>query len=554
MKRAIFLGILITGLAAVLGACGSSDDESIGAGTGGPVGGSAGTSGGTGGLIGPTSGSGPAAATGGAAPTGGTGIGGSSGGVAPAGGTGGTTGGTAGTDGGTGGAAGGTGSIPSSFSFSGTVTNFAGEPIAGATVKLDKIGASVTTADDGTFTLANQSASEPDAVFNASLVVTQTGYLDYQSLMYNQPEASGMVIRMASADHPLYTWGKLYEQGSADFPSCHSASIVELPDGTLLSTYFGGSKESADDVEVRLSRKEPGQDWVLPIGLTDAPNDGLSVENPNIFQEREGKIFIFWKSTHGSPNRIGMQMTSTDGGHTWSEPRRMCDQCHAPEKNKAVQLEDGTILCPTSDRNGFFNDGYLYVEKSTDGGETWTPMARAPDGGLPQAKQPAIMFHADGRLQMMARSKGGKIPMVWSTDNGDTWSTMERSVLPANNGGIDATTLRDGRQFITYNHVPTPEGSKGSRCFLNAAISNDGVAWSAALVLAICSGGQFSYPAVIQSRDGLVHVVHTYHRKTIGHIVINPYLITDATTVPMPDGEWPTSGPLSKGENTDKEG
>jgi hypothetical protein len=84
-------------------------------------------------------------------------------------------------------------------------------------------------------------------------------------------------------------------------------------------------------------------------------------------------------------------------------------------------------------------------------------------------------------------------------------------------------------------------------------VSKDGEAWSAALVISICSGGQFSYPAVIQSRDGLVHITHTWHRKTIAHIVVNPYKITDDTVVPMPDGKWPTSGPLSKGENKDKE-
>jgi hypothetical protein len=49
-------------------------------------------------------------------------------------------------------------------------------------------------------------------------------------------------------------------------------------------------------------------------------------------------------------------------------------------------------------------------------------------------------------------------------------------------------------------------------------------------------------------------VVHTWHRSTIEHVVINPYKITDETVVPMPDGTWPTSGPLSKGENKDKEG
>jgi alpha-L-rhamnosidase len=152
---------------------------------------------------------------------------------------------------------------------------------------------------------------------------------------------------------------------------------------------------------------------------------------------------------------------------------------------------------------------------------------------------------------MMARSTG-KIPMTFSDDNGETWSPLEHSILPANGSGIDGVTLRDGRLFLTYNHVPSK--GKGPRNFLNAAVSKDGKAWSAALVLGICGGGQFSYPAVIQGRDGLVHVVHTWHRATIAHIVVNPYKITDATTVPMPNGEWPASGPLSKGENKDKEG
>jgi predicted neuraminidase len=369
--------------------------------------------------------------------------------------------------------------------------------------------------------------------------------------MYNQPKASGMVIRMASADHPVWSREMVFEEGSADFRSCHSSSIVELPDGTLLSVYFGGSKESADDVEVRLSRKEPGQDWQTPIALTDAPNDGLSVENPNIFQDREGKIFVFWSSTHGSPNRVGMMRTSTDGGKTWSDARELGNDLMGPEKNKAVQLEDGTILCPTADRNGNHPGGSLMVVRSTDGGKTWEGLPGADDGDGGRAIQPTILFHADGRLQMMARGKG-KIPTTWSSDNGQTWTPLEKSVLPANWSGIDGVTLRDGRQFLAYNHVPS--SGKGPRNFLNIAVSKDGKAWGAGLVLGMCDGGQFSYPAIIQSRDGLVHVVHTWHRKTIAHIVVNPYKITDATVEPMPDGDWPTSGPLSKGENQDKKG
>jgi predicted neuraminidase len=225
-----------------------------------------------------------------------------------------------------------------------------------------------------------------------------------------------------------------------------------------------------------------------------------------------------------------------------------------PEDGKAVQLANGDILAPAADRNGFFDGGNLYVEISTDKGETWTPSETNEDDNGFTTIQPNILIHADGRLQMMARGRGGKIPVTWSNDNGRTWSGLEASTLPANWSGLDVISTRDGRHFIAYNHDPTPEGEKGERCFLTLAVSPDGVNWSAAQVLGICDGGQLSYPAIIQGRDGLLHVVHTYHRDTIAHIVINPYLITDATIEPMPTGEWPTSGPLSAGENQDKEG
>jgi alpha-L-rhamnosidase len=153
---------------------------------------------------------------------------------------------------------------------------------------------------------------------------------------------------------------------------------------------------------------------------------------------------------------------------------------------------------------------------------------------------------------MVARGRGGNIPTTWSNDKGRTWSPLSTINLPANWAGLDAVTLRDGRHFIVYNHVPTEPGRKGGRRFLNLSSSKDGKVWDAALVLGMCDGGQFSYPSIIQGRDGLVHIVHTWHRKTIAHIVVNPYKITDENVVPMPDGKWPTSGPLSKEKNKDK--
>jgi hypothetical protein len=47
---------------------------------------------------------------------------------------------------------------------------------------------------------------------------------------------------------------------------------------------------------------------------------------------------------------------------------------------------------------------------------------------------------------------------------------------------------------------------------------------------------------VIQTSDGMVHIVYTWHRERIKHVVLDPERLE---TAPMPNGEWPTEGPFS---------
>ena len=42
---------------------------------------------------------------------------------------------------------------------------------------------------------------------------------------------------------------------------CHASSIMELSDGTLLCTWFGGTRERAKDVKIWLARKPKGGTW-----------------------------------------------------------------------------------------------------------------------------------------------------------------------------------------------------------------------------------------------------------------------------------------------------
>jgi predicted neuraminidase len=154
---------------------------------------------------------------------------------------------------------------------------------------------------------------------------------------------------------------------------------------------------------------------------------------------------------------------------------------------------------------------------SNDDGRTWTstePVA-AWNGAEIDAIQPSVLVHPDGQLQALGRTRSGRIFETWSSNGGVTWSTLALTSLPNPNSGIDAVSLRDGRFLVVYNH--TIEG----RTPLNVAVSTDGKVWSAAMVLE-SETGEFSYPAVIQTADGLVHITYTWNRRRIKHVVFDP--------------------------------
>ena len=75
----------------------------------------------------------------------------------------------------------------------------------------------------------------------------------------------------------------------------------------------------------------------------------------------------------------------------------------------------------------------------------------------------------------------------------------------------------------------------GKRSPLNVAVSQDGKSWEAALVLEDESG-EYSYPSVIQAKDGKVHIVYTWKRDKVKHVVVDPEKFV---LKPILDGKWP---------------
>lgn len=323
----------------------------------------------------------------------------------------------------------------------------------------------------------------------------------------------------------------------APFPSCHASTIAETKEG-LVAAWFGGTRERDPDVGIWLSRHENGK-WATPVEVANGvgfATNRFPTWNPVLFQPKTGPLLLFYKVGPSPSTWWGMMMTSDDCGKTWSKPRRLPDGILGPIKNKPVQLANGDLLCPSSKEG---EGGWrVFFECTSDLGQTWQSVGPVNDGTNIAAIQPSILFHKGGKLQALGRTRQNRIFEIWSDDDGKTWGTMRLMDLPNPNSGTDAVTLKDGRQLLVYNHN-TREGSKNKgRSPLNVAISKDGKKWYAALVLEddLNAPNGFSYPAVIQSRDGLVHITYTWKRERIKHIVVDPKKLAPRDFV---NGEWP---------------
>jgi predicted neuraminidase len=204
---------------------------------------------------------------------------------------------------------------------------------------------------------------------------------------------------------------------------------------------------------------------------------------------------------------------SVDDGRTWAEARPLPDGILGPIKDHPLELADGTILCGSSTEH----DGWrVHFEATKDKGATWTATPPVNAGRSPGLIQPALLRDGPGGIVALMRSDAGRIYESRSVDGGASWSPPGPTVFPNPNSGIDAVTLRDGRHLLVYNPVTEGRGT------LAVALSEDGRTWARILTLEDEKDAEFSYPAIIESCDGRVHVTYTWRRRRIRHVVVDP--------------------------------
>jgi predicted neuraminidase len=313
------------------------------------------------------------------------------------------------------------------------------------------------------------------------------------------------------SDTRIFFAGFIFEE--AAFASAHASTIAETTDG-MAAAWFGGPREGHPQVRIWLSRKADGQ-WSAPVEVArgaDSRGRPQPCWNPVLHQVTGGPLLLFYK-VGPSPRRWwGMLATSADGGRAWSTPRRLPRGILGPIKNKPVVLGDRSLLCSSSTEHLGWR---AHLERTADLGESWEKIGPLNKWRDLDAIQPCILSHPDGRMQVLCRTRERVVATCWSSDGGRNWGPMQATHVPNPDSGIDAVPLRDGRALLAYNP------SRESRTPLCLAVSRDGLSWRN--VVTIEDGiGEYSYPAVIQGRDGVLHLTYTWNRRRIRYVRLSP--------------------------------
>jgi predicted neuraminidase len=298
-------------------------------------------------------------------------------------------------------------------------------------------------------------------------------------------------------------------------PSCHASTIIEVPNG-LMVAWFGGEHESHPKVGIYMSIFLHGS-WTKAVEIANGKyEDGkqYACYNPVLQRYPDGEIVLFYKIGNGPSTWWGMLTRSFDNGTHWSTPEKLPNGIYGPIKNKAYLTKEGILICPSSTEDKGWK---VHMEYTADRGKTWTRSEALTDPAIAGVIQPALIVHGKNRYELLMRSQQDTIMTINSIDGGANWSTLTKTNLPNPNAGIDAVTLKNGKHLLVYNPTIKSGMDRGE---LILASSIDGDNWVPLITLEKEKGAEFSYPAIIQGTDGLIHITYTWKRLRIKYVCI----------------------------------
>ncbi|MDF7817134.1 exo-alpha-sialidase [Runella sp. MFBS21] len=349
----------------------------------------------------------------------------------------------------------------------------------------------------------------------------------------------------------------------------HGSSLVSLPNGDFLAAWFYGSGErTADDVKIMGARLKKGEtQWSEPFEMADTPH--LPDCNPVLFLNQQGKLFLVWIAVQANQWEQSILRFKTSTNYTksgapvweWQDnillkpDERFAKEVaekfkklpentagwagYAPKYDdmiieaakdvpkrsigwmtriKPLQMDNGRIVLP------LYSDGYNFsmMAISEDFGATWRPSLPLVGRG---PIQPALAQRKNGNLVAYLRDSGDeptRVHISESSDKGESWAASTKTEIP-NTASVELLNLKDGRWAFLGNDID--DGRYRVSLYLS---DDEGKTWKWKTRLEDHPRDKsgYSYPCLIQTSDGLLHITYSHHAdnkaKSIKYVVVDP--------------------------------
>lgn len=375
--------------------------------------------------------------------------------------------------------------------------------------------------------------------------------------------ALGISLMTLAAEAPLYEAELVFPTN--EFHN-HGSSITQAPNGDLLVCWFHGTGERwADDVMVQGSRRRAGaSEWEPPFVMADTPD--LPDCNPVLFTDPQGTLWLIWITVQD--NMWGGSLLKyrlsddylNDGPPVW----RWQDVIHTRPTDLEARflkvIDDGLeLLAPMLEAMpeikdeiaagrekakdklhqrlgwmtrirpimvnekrmllGLYSDVFncSLAAWTEDRGATWGFSTPILDDNLGRISniQPAFVQRKDGTIVAYMRDNGlpKRVRTATSADLGATWSGVDSMEIWNSGSSVDAIALESGRWALVCNDLA--DGRHRLTVFLS---EDEGATWPVKRTLEnepAKDDGSFSYPSMIQAKDGAIHVTYSHKLKEV---------------------------------------
>ncbi len=333
-------------------------------------------------------------------------------------------------------------------------------------------------------------------------------------------------------EQPLYRDEVVDPEGV--YLMAHVASMTELPDGTLAAAWYGGSREIFPDVKIYFATQQVGQSgWSSPAVIMTKERAAHDLQryiktlgNALLFAAPDGTLQLLYVTiSFGKWSGSNLNLTtSKDSGKTWEKSKRLFlspfFNLSELVKNAPVSLVGGGWVIPIyQEFLGKFPE-LLWLRPDQEGSYAATKSRIAGGCSFFQPSLTALT----GKTAIAFCRDYYAFEKIWSTqtdDGGMTWTPPKPTSLPNHDSGVASVRLSNGWLLLAFNDSTT------ARDTLRLALSKDeGQSWKRIATIIEEPQGYFCYPYFFKSHDGLVHLLYSWQRRHIHHVVFNEAWVT----------------------------